>query len=201
MVGGYKGVKREEAERIIMDTTMKIIAKNGLASFSMRQITDECGINESLMYRYFETRENLLKKCYEELYHKIIAVHKEVDIEKLQNGEIIEAFYKMYIEMIDLLISEDYRTLFYYEYCEYLNIKTEHDVFEKNTVLKDIMNELKVVVPSTITDEEGRILIYYLIDMTSCFAKRIIRKNLPNNDETKEYIWRILKAGIMNLMK
>ena len=37
--------------------------------------------------------------------------------------------------------------------------------------------------------------------MTSCFAKRIIRKNLPNNDETKEYIWRILKAGIMNLMK
>jgi len=103
-------VKREEAERIIMDTTMKIIAKNGLASFSMRQITDECGINESLMYRYFETRENLLKKCYEELYHKIIAVHKDVDIEKLQNGEIIEAFYKMYIEMIDLLISEDYRT-------------------------------------------------------------------------------------------
>ena len=201
MVGGYKGVKREEAERIIMDTTMKIIAKNGLASFSMRQITDECGINESLMYRYFETRENLLKKCYEELYHKIIAVHKEVDIEKLQNGEIIEAFYKMYIEMIDLLISEDYRTLFYYEYCEYLNIKTEHDVFEKNTVLKDIMNELKVVVPSTITDEEGRILIYYLIDMTSCFAKRIIRKNLPNNDETKEYIWRILQAGITNLMK
>ena len=63
------------------------------------------------------------------------------------------------------------------------------------------MNELKVVVPSTITDEEGRILIYYLIDMISCFAKRIIRKNLPNNDETKEYIWRILKAGIMNLMK
>lgn len=201
MVGGYKGVKREEAERIIKDTTMKLIAKNGLASFSMRQITDECGINESLMYRYFETRENLLKKCYEELYHKIIAVHKEVDIEKLQNGEIIEAFYKMYIEMIDLLISEDYRTLFYYEYCEYLNIKTEHDVFEKNTVLKDIMNELKVVVPSTITDEEGRILIYYLIDMTSCFAKRIIRKNLPNNDETKEYIWRILQAGITNLMK
>lgn len=201
MVGGYKGVKREEAERIIKDTTMKLIAKNGLASFSMRQITDECGINESLMYRYFETRENLLKKCYEVLYHKIIAVHKEVDIEKLQNGEIIEAFYKMYIEMIDLLISEDYRTLFYYEYCEYLNIKADRDVFEKNTVLKDIMNELRVVVPSTITDEEGRILIYYLIDMTSCFAKRIIRKNLPNNDETKEYIWRILQAGITNLMK
>ena len=87
-------MKREEAERIIKDTTMKLIAKNGLASFSMRQITDECGINESLMYRYFETRENLLKKCYEELYYKIIAVHKEVDIEKLQNGEIIEAFYK-----------------------------------------------------------------------------------------------------------
>lgn len=201
MVGGYKGVKREEAERIIKDTTMKLIAKNGLASFSMRQITDECGINESLMYRYFETRENLLKKCYEELYHKIIAVHKEVDIEKLQNGEIIEAFYKMYIEMIDLLISEDYRTLFYYEYCENLNIKADRDVFEKNTVLKDIMNELRVVVPSTITDEEGRILIYYLIDMTSCFAKRIIRKNLPNNAETKEYIWRILQAGITNLMK
>ena len=200
MVGGYKGVKREEAERIIMDTTMKIIAKNGLASFSMRQITDECGINESLMYRYFETRENLLKKCYEELYHKIIAVHKEVDIEKLQNGEIIEAFYKMYIEMIDLLISEDYRTLFYYEYCEYLNIKTEHDVFEKNTVLKDIMNELRVVVPSTITDEEGRILIYFLIDMTSCFAKRIIRKNLPNNNQMKDYLWRVLKAGMINLL-
>ena len=201
MVGGYKGVKREEAERIIMDTTMKIIAKNGLASFSMRQITDECGINESLMYRYFETKENLLKQCYEVLYQKIIAVHKDVDVDKPRRGEVIEAFHKMYIEMINLLISEDYRTLFYYEYCEYLNIKTEHDVFEKNTVLKDIMNELKVVVPSTITDEEGRILIYYLVDMTSCFAKRIIRKNLPNNDETKEYIWRILKAGIMNLMK
>ncbi|WP_033163236.1 TetR/AcrR family transcriptional regulator [Sharpea azabuensis] len=193
-------MKREEAERIIMDTTMKIIAKNGLASFSMRQITDECGINESLMYRYFETKENLLKQCYEVLYQKIIAVHKDVDVDKLRRGEVIEAFHKMYIEMINLLISEDYRTLFYYEYCEYLNIKTEHDVFEKNTVLKDIMNELKVVVPSTITDEEGRILIYFLIDMTSCFAKRIIRKNLPNNNQMKDYLWRVLKAGMINLL-
>jgi len=200
LVGGYKGVKREEAERIIKDTTMKLIAKNGLASFSMRQITDECGINESLMYRYFETKENLLKQCYEVLYQKIIAVHKDVDVDKLRRGEVIEAFHKMYIEMIDLLISEDYRTLFYYEYCEYLKIKTEHDVFEKNTVLKDIMNELKVVVPSTITDEEGRILIYFLIDMTSCFAKRIIRKNLPNNNQMKDYLWRVLKAGMINLL-
>ena len=194
-------MKREEAERIIMDTTMKLIAKNGLASFSMRQITDECGINESLMYRYFETRENLLKKCYEELYHKIIAVHKDVDIEKLKNGEVVEAFHKMYIEMINLLISEDYRTLFYYEYCEYLNVKADKDIFEKNTVLKDLMYELKESVSTTITDKEGRILIYYIADVTSCFAKRIIRKNLPNNDETKEYIWRILKAGIKNLTK
>lgn len=201
MVGGYKGVKREEAERIIMDTTMKLIAKNGLASFSMRQITDECGINESLMYRYFETRENLLKKCYEKLYNKIIAIHKDVDIEKIQNGEIVEAFHKMYIEMIDLLISEDYRTLFYYEYCEYLNVKADQDIFKKNTVLKNLMHELKESVPTSITDKEGRILIYYVIDVTSCFAKRIIRKNLPNNDEIKEYIWRILKAGLIDLMK
>lgn len=201
MVGGYKGVKREEAERIIMDTTMKLIAKNGLASFSMRQITDECGINESLMYRYFETRENLLKKCYEKLYNKIIAIHKDVDIEKIQNGEIVEAFHKMYIEMIDLLISEDYRTLFYYEYCEYLNVKADRDIFKKNTVLKNLMHELKESVPTSITDKEGRILIYYVIDVTSCFAKRIIRKNLPNNDEIKEYIWRILKAGLIDLMK
>lgn len=194
-------MKREEAERIIMDTTMKLIAKNGLASFSMRQITDECGINESLMYRYFETRENLLKKCYEKLYNKIIAIHKDVDIEKIQNGEIVEAFHKMYIEMIDLLISEDYRTLFYYEYCEYLNVKADQDIFKKNTVLKNLMHELKESVPTSITDKEGRILIYYVIDVTSCFAKRIIRKNLPNNDEIKEYIWRILKAGLIDLMK
>ena len=194
-------MKREEAERIIMDTTMKLIAKNGLASFSMRQITDECGINESLMYRYFETRENLLRQCYEVLYQKIIDVHKDVDLEKLRQGEVLEAFHKMYIEMIDLLISEDNRTLFYYEYCEYLNVKANHDAFKKNAVLKDIMKALKTSVPTSITDKEGRIIIYYVVDVTSCFAKRIIRNNLPNNEETKEYVWCILKAGLMNLLK
>ena len=45
------------------------------------------------------------------------------------------------------------------------------------------------------------LIIYYVVDVTSCFAKRIIRNNLPNNEETKEYVWCILKAGLMNLLK
>jgi len=53
---------RTEKRKLILDTALRLFADRGYASTSISTIAKEAGISKGLMYNYFESKEDLLKK-------------------------------------------------------------------------------------------------------------------------------------------
>lgn len=51
-------------KELLLDAAMQVVAKVGLHSFSMRQVTNMCGVSDMLIYRHYQSKDNFLRQCY-----------------------------------------------------------------------------------------------------------------------------------------
>ncbi len=57
----------EERERMILDAAMAFFAERGFGA-DTRQLASQLGVSQSLIYRYFGSKDNLLERVYEETF-------------------------------------------------------------------------------------------------------------------------------------
>ncbi|HBR99084.1 MAG TPA: TetR family transcriptional regulator, partial [Gammaproteobacteria bacterium] len=57
----------QEREHLIVSGAIDLVAERGFA-FSTRELADHLGMSQSLLYRYFATKEALIDKIYERVY-------------------------------------------------------------------------------------------------------------------------------------
>lgn len=57
----------QEREYLIVTGAIEFVAERGLG-FSTRELANHLGISQSLLYRYFTTKEELVEKIYERVY-------------------------------------------------------------------------------------------------------------------------------------
>ncbi|WP_202900067.1 TetR/AcrR family transcriptional regulator [Thioclava atlantica] len=82
----------------ILDVASEFFAENGLAG-QTRQLAEKCGISQRLLYRFFPTKEDLLKEVYDQ---EILGAFKAVWFVELQDrtrpvSERLDAFYRDYL--------------------------------------------------------------------------------------------------------
>ncbi len=83
----------------ILDVATDFFAENGLTG-QTRQLAEKCGISQRLLYRFFPTKEDLLKEVYNQ---EILGAFKAVWFVDLQDrsrpvSERLEAFYRDYLQ-------------------------------------------------------------------------------------------------------
>lgn len=64
-----KYLEAPERERQILDAAIAYVSRRGLA-FSTRELADELGISQPLLYRYFANKDQLLQRIFDEVYLK-----------------------------------------------------------------------------------------------------------------------------------
>ena len=62
-----KRVKREERERQIVDEAIKFFAEVGFGG-ETRELARRIGVNQSVLYRFFENKEALIERVYQEVF-------------------------------------------------------------------------------------------------------------------------------------
>jgi len=56
-----------EREQMILEGATRFFAKHGFGA-NMRDLADECGVSQALIFKYFETKENLVDRVYERTF-------------------------------------------------------------------------------------------------------------------------------------
>jgi AcrR family transcriptional regulator len=56
----------------ILDTALALMSKQGAADTSMRQLAAACGINVAILYRYFPSKEDILRSVIEERRYDVL---------------------------------------------------------------------------------------------------------------------------------
>jgi len=103
---------RTEKENLILEVALNLFAKNGYASTSVSMISKEAGISKGLMYNYFASKEDLLKRIIIGGLKQFTMFLNVKDVSNVQKDELIEFiddnlqalkndpdFYKLYFSL------------------------------------------------------------------------------------------------------
>lgn len=149
-----KEQKREQRRKYILDTAEKLFFIYGYDDVSMNDISNEIGLNKTVIYRFFKNKETLYFAVvlrgvliFSEMLKSKVQQGK-TGIEKLENaGMAYFEFYKKYPEYHDAyLYSKSKR--FSYENIEYSS--------KINSYVTDIMKTICDAIQEGINDETMR---------------------------------------------
>jgi Transcriptional regulator len=188
-----------ERKNKMMDAAMKMVAEKGLDSFSVAQAAAAANINEALVYRDFGTKENLLNECYMSVNKQILDLYKnEYMPAGCSNEDLFEEMCDHWHLFFECLINSGYKTLFLQQYRD--------STYKMDPVMqqKAGQNDVKIVFKNIFlayakNKEDIDYISTYLIDGSILFAKRIICKEVQNDEEIYQKVWRLLGGGLRGL--
>ena len=107
----YKEIRNEKVE-LIMNSALELFAHRGYNTTSISQIAKQAGISKGLMYNYFSSKEDLLKKIIIGGMQRFLDLLQVKDIENVQKQELVNfietnlslikinaAYYKLYFSL------------------------------------------------------------------------------------------------------
>lgn len=190
----------------ILDASMKMVCEHGLPAFTTKKVAEYMGISESLIYKYFPSKDNLLYDCFE-VVHKKIASFMVGIVHAQKATEMSEAEFarQLWLSYFDLLVKGDYRTIFYFAYRDSKHIKKvlEHHDEAIHSYSKDFACIVAVLDGKykIFSREDSHLLWTYILDTTGMFARRTIVGDLPKTRKNAELIWTLIFRGIKGLIK
>lgn len=180
-------MKKYERINLLMDTTMRLVARRSLVGLSMRMVSDHSGVNQSMIYKDFGSKEGLLRMCFmqeSERISKLVgeSLHKAM----APGGEInTKTLHDFWHEIVPKFVEEGDRMLYYYEYKEHASSFYVHEE-------QWLYNA---------TDENYQdFVVNHLVDAAIHYAKRIIRNDEPDSEEKRDMVWNLLSDGLGNMI-
>lgn len=201
-------MENQTKKEILMDATMRIVAQGGLAAFSMRQVTKEIGVSEALIYRHYETKENLLFQCFQDVDRQIVGLFNNAPLPTAASEkELYEYIHGLWIKYFTFLVRNGYKTLYYFEYRDsfyYEAVLTagKYGPSQEQTYFKSLADIFEDINKKRHIFEKitPGLLWHYVLDVTGVFAKQIIRGKLAKDEQSFENIWRLIYSGLSGLL-
>lgn len=188
----------------LMEATINIIAEKGLAGFSMKQVTTKVGCSEALIYKHFSTKEKLLYSCFEQIHMQIAHLFDDY---RMPENITMETAYGVICDMWKIyfrfLVSNGNNTMFYFAYRDsaYVRDMYDRDNEAQGSYFKPFMSVMGSLDSSYgIMGAMAQEFVWtFVLDTTGTFAKRVIRGELPNTEDTEDQVFYLLFKGIYGL--
>jgi len=98
---------RGEARRLLLDTALRLFTDQGYAGTTTRQIADEAGVSEPLLFRYFGNKAGLFDAAMLEPYQRFMTDFMERWHEELRQPELTEEMTTRFVTgLLELMTRE-----------------------------------------------------------------------------------------------
>lgn len=99
-----------------MDKTIEVFGREGIDT-SLKDVAKELGCAESLIYRYYETRENVTDQCFRKICREIISVLQNIEFPQTLNTEnLIGYLRKSWVAYFAYLRDNPLKKRYYLQY-------------------------------------------------------------------------------------
>lgn len=196
-------MKKHERVVILRDAAMKLVAEKSLVGLSMRQVSERSGVNQSMIYRDFKSKENFLLACYESVNDDYLVLIRRFLREDMKNGSVIDPEIEAkWNSFVDLLIESDYKTIYH---CEYrhssfspVNIEMMLDRVEEEVGRESASRVMETgEIPPAITGERGyRDVMIHFIETGISYAKKVITQESEDSAYKRSKMWKLLTDGL-----
>ena len=180
-------------KREIVDATIRRIADMG-NSFSTAQIAADVGCSQSLVFRYYKTKERLMSECFDAVCHELKLVIQEVEVPRNLTRESVDCYMIEVWDAYCAYLKNNGHIARAYIYFVSTGKRFPHGYRTAETVLKRILGDdyirLKDVHPDFMFDAE------YIVMMANAAATGMFVE-WRNDPDTVGKLDRILRYGIL----
>lgn len=194
-----------ETEFALLQAAMDTVAEKGLEGFSMKQVTNRVGLSEALLYKYFDSKENLLLQCYLSVNQQIAELFADVQLPPqwnlLAQYNLVHQQWERYFRF---MVENGNRSLFYYAYRDSGNLQK---VLMRNNIqaAQDMASFMMLTRGLT----NGKLcsgipedyIWMFLLESTGAYVKYAIRNQIPIEQIDTDSIWLLISGGLKGLLK
>lgn len=190
------------ARQTFINAAIKKVAELGLENIRTKQIAQEVGLSEATMYRYYSSKEELLRDAFLETDRRIsrlLTTSKYLP----SDGERMEPHArKIWSKVYHYLLSHPEESLFLirYRYSAYYTDEVR-SLRAAHAGGFDTAYDLLEQLYGTPNFAYRGFLINYIFELTLCFVERAVTGRFQTTPETENIIWRAIRGAVAGLLQ
>jgi len=179
-----RGVEiREE----LIKSAIRVVSDQGIQNATTKAISLDSGLSEVYIYRYFQSKDDLLDQTFDSLDRELMLVMKRsllrVDCNKVS---IREAFKAIFHDFWTFALGDRDKCSFFIQYY-YSSHYSAHSDAERKTIYQPLLD---LISPAFADGIDAWIELNHMYDIAFPKLLRVIRGAIPDNNETKESVCR-----------
>lgn len=188
-----------ETSRKIIQGVTELGAENGMYGMTSKAISKKCECSEGVIFKHFNTLDELKKQVYYNIDSEIYQSIKNVNIDE---SDIKASVWNIWNKYFDFLLNNPTKTK-YYKNFRNSNLYISHDHAEDNDHYRTIMSAI-----NEISERFGLykkisydVLWFFIIDNSLSFAMRISDGSIENTEKNKQTIFNIIFNQIIEELR
>ena len=188
-----------ETSRKIIQGVTELGAENGMYGMTSKAISKKCECSEGVIFKHFNTLDELKKQVYYNIDSEIYQSIKSVSIDE---SDIKTSVWNIWNKYFEFLLTNPTKTK-YYKNFRNSNLYISHDHAEDNDHYRTIMSAI-----NEISERFGLykkinydVLWFFIIDNSLSFAMRISDGSIEITEKNKQTIFNIIFNQIIEELR
>ena len=187
----------------IMSAAMKAVRQYGLEGMRIQNVSDLAGISPGALYRYFESKDQLIIECFTYVDRQAAAIFDQLSFNPLTMlVDPIGAVKKLWLPYFRFWVAHPDETVFYHRFRDsafFPKYDRSRDV-GYFSVFIGMVRSFKEVFPGL--DRMNQDLLWlHILTSTVMYAKYVVEGVLPANQETEDAVFQLLTSGLSAYQK
>lgn len=184
---------QESIRRALIDSTIHIIANNGLDKATTKHIANRAGVNEVYIYRAFDGKDDLYMKTFLQLDQELVAaILRHIPIMDMTNIKIEDRCWALFSAVWKFVLGNEEKTLSFirYYYSPYFK---KYSCTAHREAYRVVVEKFR---PAFKADADVWMLLCHILDVLLAAAVKVYNGELPDNDRTAAYVFDLLYSSV-----
>lgn len=181
-----------EVRQALMQSAIRVVSAQGISNATTKALSNDSGLSEVYIYRYFESKDDLLKQTFDTLDKELMFVMKESwsKIDASKNDGVNLGFKAVFHDFWRFTLSNKDKCSFFIQY--YYSSYYSNNFEEKRKAIYQPL--LDVMEPVFAQDADAWVELNHMYDIAFPKIQRVLRGTLPNNEETERSVYLELRT-------
>lgn len=186
-------MKQEAIRHAMIDGTIHVIARDGLENATTKLLAKESGVNEAYIYRFFDGKDDMLVKTFENLDEELLnSIQSNIIYMKVQNMEMRERCWLTFCGVWKFLIGNKEKCLTFirYYYSPYF------DRYSAESHKKRYEGLVKIMSRAFNEDAYVWMILNHILNVMLDFAVKVFNGTMENTDDNVEHVFRVVYESV-----
>ncbi len=193
----------DDTKNRIISAAIKAVRQYGLEGVRIQNVSDLAGISPGALYRYFDSKEELILACFTYVDRQAAAIFEHLELKPLTLLiDPVGAVKRLWQPYFRFWVAHPDETVFYHRFRDSASFpkydKSRDISYFENFI--GIVQTFKKLFPDLNRINQD-LLWLHVLTSTVMYAKYVVEGILPDDQETEEMIFQLLITGLSGYLK